>query len=143
MFTQYCTFDVMTIQFTKANAVNNAQAREAHHDLRRSAGTKRDGKAAELARVKGGNDGQEVEKDAELVLYEFVALLVRIAFQRANPTFGNFGNKRAVVPVVEATTAMLENEVLHARARTLRPSSERPSCRSCRCRRYSTSTSRC
>ena len=112
MFTQYCTFDVMTIQFTKANAVNNAQAREAHHDLRRSAGTKRDGKAAELARVKGGNDGQEVEKDAELVLYEFVALLVRIAFQRANPTFGNFGNKRAVVPVVEATTAMLENEVL-------------------------------
>ena len=104
--------DEMTIQFTKANAVNNAQAREAHHDLRRSAGTKRDGKAAELARVKGGNDGQEVEKDAELVLYEFVALLVRIAFQRANPTFGNHGNKRPLVGLPGCLQRMLEEDIL-------------------------------
>ena len=110
--TRQVNFDMMSNQFIKANAVNNAQAREAHHDLRRSAGTKRDGKASEVGKVKGGNDGEEAEKDAELVLYEFVALLVRIAFQRANPTFGNFGNKRAVVPVVEATKSMLEKEVL-------------------------------
>ena len=31
-----------------------------------------------------------------LVLYEFINMLVRIAFQRANPTFGNFGDKKAV-----------------------------------------------
>ena len=31
--------------------------------------------------VKGTNDGKEAKKDAELVLYEFIAMLVRISFQ--------------------------------------------------------------
>ena len=57
--TKQVTFDQMTNEFIKANAYNNAQAREAHHDVRRSAGTKRDAKAAEVARVKGTNDGTE------------------------------------------------------------------------------------
>ena len=96
----------------QANAVNSAQAREAHHDTRRSAGTKRDAKADEVARVKGTNSGQEAIKDQELVLYEFVGLLVRIAFQRANPTFGNYGNKRPVRHLPGCLEAMLENEVL-------------------------------
>ena len=110
--TRQVRFDQMTIQFQKANAVNSAQAREAHHDVRRSAGTKRDAKAAEVARVKGSNDGTEAVKDAELVLYEFIGLLVRIAFQRANPTFGNYGNKRPVVPLPDCLVSMLEVEVL-------------------------------
>jgi hypothetical protein len=33
------------------------------------------------------------------VLYEFIAMLVRIGFQRANPTFGNFGDKAELVPL--------------------------------------------
>ena len=52
-------------------------------------------------------------KDAELVLYEFIALLVRISFQRANPTFGNFGSdKKAVVHLPGCLERMLEEEVL-------------------------------
>ena len=42
----------------------------------------------------------------ELVLYEFMSLLVRIAFQRANPTFGNFNSKKPVVPVPDALQAI-------------------------------------
>ena len=68
--------------------------------------------------VKGTNDGSgEAEKDQELVLYEFLGMLVRIAFQRANPTFGNFGNKRAVVHLPGCLESMLDDEVL-PRART-------------------------
>ena len=33
------------------------------------------------------------------MLYEFIAMLVRIGFQRANPTFGNFGDKAELVPL--------------------------------------------
>ena len=105
--TKLIRFDQMTNQFIKANAVNSAQAREAHHDVRRSAGTKRDGKAAEVSRVRGTNDGSDAAMDQELVLYEFVGLLVRIAFQRANPTFGNYGNKRPVVHLPGCLETML------------------------------------
>ena len=111
--TKQVNFDRMTNDFIKVNATNSAQAREAHHDARRSAGTKRDAKAAEVARVKGTNSGEEAVKDAELVLYEFIALLVRISFQRANPTFGNFGSdKKAVVHLPGCLERMLEEEVL-------------------------------
>jgi hypothetical protein len=70
----------------------------------------------------GRNDGTEATRDQELVLYEFVGMLVRIAFQRANPTFGNFGNKKAVVHLVNypgsgmngpgCLQTMLEEEIL-------------------------------
>ena len=110
--TKQINFDMMTNQFIKVNAVNSAAAREQHHDIRRSAGTKMDSKAAELERVKGNNDGTEAVKDQELVLYEFVGLLVRIAFQRANPTFGNFGNKKSVVHLPGCLERMLVDEVL-------------------------------
>ena len=46
------------------------------------------------------------------MLYEFVSLLVRISFQRANPTFGNFKNKRPVVHLPECLRSMIEEEVL-------------------------------
>ena len=50
--------------------------------------------------------------DAELVLYEFIAMLVRISFQRANPTFGNFGDKAELVPLPGCLEAMLDQFVL-------------------------------
>jgi len=99
--TKQVNFDLMTNNFIKANATNSAQVRDAHHESRRSSATKQDGRTTEaVAKVKGTNDGQEAKKDQELVLYEFIGLLVRIAFQRANPTFGNYGNKKAVVHLV-------------------------------------------
>ena len=63
-------------------------------------------------KVKGNEAGEVVKKDQELVLYEFIGLLVRIAFQRANPTFGNFGNKRPIVMLPGCLERMLEEEVL-------------------------------
>ena len=50
-------------------------------------------------KVKGASDGGEAKKDADLVLYEFIAMLVRISFQRCNPTLGNFGDTRELVPL--------------------------------------------
>eukprot|EP00964_Phaeocystis_antarctica_P104304 scaffold69458_cov46-Phaeocystis_antarctica.AAC.3 len=93
----------MTITFTKANATNSAAAREQHAEAKRDskvkAAEKKAGKGPKnkADKVKGTNDGKEAKKDAELVLYEFIAMLVRISFQRANPTLGNFGDKAELV----------------------------------------------
>ena len=96
--TKQVNFDLMTNNFIKANATNSGAVRDQHAESRRTSATKQDGRTTEVvAKVKGTNDGQEAKKDQELVLYEFIGLLVRIAFQRANPTFGNYGNKKAVV----------------------------------------------
>ena len=46
-------------------------------------------------------------KDQVLVLYEFIELLVRVAFWRANPNFGLHGNKDEFVPVPLALSTML------------------------------------
>ena len=54
----------------------------------------------------------EAKKDQELVLYEFMNLLVRIAFQRANPTFGNFGDQKKVKHLPGCLKTMIENEIL-------------------------------
>ena len=62
--------------------------------------------------MKGTNDGGEAKMDKELVLYEFINLLVRIAFQRANPTYGNFGNKREVIPPPGCLEEMITNCIL-------------------------------
>ena len=48
---------------------------------------------------------------SELVLHEFLNLLVRISFQRANPTFGNYGNKRELIPLPGCLEKMLEEDV--------------------------------
>ena len=50
--------------------------------------------------------------NSELVLYEFISMLVRIAFQRANPTHGNHGNKKAVVHLPGCLESMLVDEIL-------------------------------
>ena len=50
------------------------------------------------------------------MLYEFLNMLVRIAFWRANPTFGNHDNKEELVPVALALSNML-NEIILPRAK--------------------------
>ena len=62
--------------------------------------------------MKGKSDGTEAKKDQELVLYEFMNMLVRIAFQRANPTFGNFGDKKSIKHLPGCLRVMIEDEIL-------------------------------
>ena len=75
-------------------------------------------------KIKGKSDGTEAKKDAELVLYEFIGMLVRIAFWRCNPSFGNFvdkdgdGKKDAeeFLPVPACLSKMLNEVILpHAK----------------------------
>ena len=130
-------FDVMCNQFVKANATNTAAVRAQHkmsrmdsqsraHDREtktlETLGQQNAGKRA--GGVKGRSDGGEAKRDAELVLYEFVNVLVRIAFWRANPTFGNWidedgdgvKDQMEVVSVPEALSKML-NELILPRAK--------------------------
>ena len=85
-------FETMTIQFTKANATNTAQVRAQRQESKRDAQSRGndapDWQKTGPGKVKGTSDGKEAKKDAELVLYEFLNMLVRIAFWRANPKFG-------------------------------------------------------
>ena len=127
--TKHYKFDVMQNQFVKANATNTAQVRAQRQESRRDVqarGFERETQPlkqlnrASVGKVKGGTDGVEVAKDQELVLYEFLNMLVRIAFWRANPRFGLWvdkdkdGKKDAeeVVPVPLALSEMLNNIVL-------------------------------
>ena len=79
---------------------------------RNASGKANEAKKKDPSKVKGTNDGGEAKMDKELVLYEFINLLVRIAFQRANPTYGNFGNKREVVPPPGCLEEMITNCIL-------------------------------
>ena len=97
----------MCNQFIKANANNIAAVRqqrmEAKRDSQARAKEREDNPSLVREqrqgpdKIKGGTNGAEVKKDQELVLYEFLNMLVRISFQRANPTLGNFGDKAELV----------------------------------------------
>jgi hypothetical protein len=63
-------------------------------------------------KVSGANAGGEAKKDQELVLYEVLAMLVRISFWRDNPNWGDFGNKRQLVPLPGCLEKMLVDEVV-------------------------------
>ena len=118
----------MTNQFIKANATNSAQVRDQHAESRRSAETKMDhmqagsGKSVKadadgrttkkVGVVKGTDEGGAAKKDQELVLYEFIGMLVRIAFQRANPTFGNFGDQKKTKHLPGCLKTMIEDEII-------------------------------
>ena len=73
-----------------------------------------------VSKVKSTSDGKEAAMDAELVLYEFIAVLVRVAFWRANPDFGLWLDKKKdgakdaeeVIPVPLALSSMLNDVVL-------------------------------
>uniref|UniRef100_A0A7S3ARZ5 Uncharacterized protein n=1 Tax=Haptolina ericina TaxID=156174 RepID=A0A7S3ARZ5_9EUKA len=109
-------FDVMCNQFIKANATNTAAVREAHKQGRRDAEShgndEEEFRKVAVARVRGSDDGREVKKDQELVLYEFLNMMVRIAFWRSNPSFGLFGNKDEPVAVPLALRTMLNDIVM-------------------------------
>ena len=117
--TKQVNFDVMTNMFVKANATNTAQVYQQRMDEKRNAegkehekkiGEKGGAKAAK--KVAGKNDGTEAKMDQELVLYEFLNMLVRISFQRANPTHGNFGSKAEVVQLPGCLEKMIVDEIL-------------------------------
>ena len=120
--TKQYKFDVMCNQFIKANATNTAQVRAQRQEEKRDAQSRGNDDPMWKKRqdapkkTKGTNDGQEAKKDAELVLYEFMNMLVRIAFWRANPNFGLHGNKDELVPVAFALSNML-NEIILPRAK--------------------------
>jgi hypothetical protein len=121
-------FDVMCNQFIKANATNTAQVRAQRQEEKRDAQSRGNDvpewKKKQVAKVKGTADGGEAKKDQELVLYEFLNMLVRIAFWRANPTFGNWvdkdkdgkKDKDEFAPVAFALSNML-NEIILPRAK--------------------------
>ena len=117
--TKAVNFDVMTNMFVKANATNTAQVYQQRMDEKRNAegkehekkiGEKGGAKAAK--KVAGKNDGTEAKRDQELVLYEFLNMLVRISFQRANPTLGNFGSKAPIVHLPGCLEKMIVDEIL-------------------------------
>jgi hypothetical protein len=131
--TKTYTFDVMCNQFIKANATNTAQVREQRMAARKNASSKDDleeqnaAKAKVPEKIKGKSDGTEAKKDAELVLYEFIGMLVRISFWRCNPSFGNFvdkdgdGKKDAeeFLPVPACLSKVLNEVILpHAKRET-------------------------
>ena len=99
-----------------------AQVRAQRQDEKRDAQSRGNDKpqwardAGAPKKVKGANDGAEAKKDQELVLYEFLNMLVRIAFWRSNPNFGLHGNKDELVPVAFALSSML-NEIILPRAK--------------------------
>ena len=127
-------FDVMSIQFVKANATNTAAVRAQHQQSRRDTSARAKGaqgsdvgddEQAECGQGERQRQGRffeaKVKKDAELVLYEFLVVLIRIAFWRANPTFGNWVDKDGdgkmdknedFVPVPLALSQMLNDHVL-------------------------------
>ena len=105
-------WEQITVLFMKANAVNSNAA---HFQRKDETGTA-DAKAGSAIRVaasaaafgrklKSAAAQKDTEKDAELVLYEFVELLVRIAFQRANPKFGASAPPPAAIPAATAAAA--------------------------------------
>jgi hypothetical protein len=102
--TKIFKFNVMCNQFVKANATNTAQVRAQRQDEKRDAQAKafdrevnslKEVKKAQrgVGKVKGSSDGEEAVRDQELVLYEWMNMLVRIAFWRANSNFGLWVNK--------------------------------------------------
>merc|ERR1719230_18137 len=126
--TKHYKFDVMCNQFVKANATNvaavRAQRQEEKRDAQSRGNDKPDWQKKEVGRVKGTSDGKEAKKDQELVLYEFLNMLVRIAFWRANPSFGLWvdkdkdgkKDKEEAVPVPLALSNML-NDIILPRAK--------------------------
>ena len=117
--TKTVNFDVMTNMFVKANATNTAQVYQQRMDEKRNAEGKghekaigEKGGAAAAKKVAGKNDGTEAKKDQELVLYEFLNMLVRISFQRANPTYGNYGSKAEIVSLPGCFERMVIDEIL-------------------------------
>ena len=121
--TQDFRWDVMQNMFKKANALNS---NESHFQRKAEAGNA-DVKASHSGDVgskvkvleqrsrtasKRAQSQRDTEMDAELVLYEFVEVLVRIAFWRANPYHGIIKLATKLVPLPECLHQMLHDVIL-------------------------------
>ena len=108
-------------RFIKANAINSAQVRAQRQEEKRDAQSQaHDAKDFEKYDAHGQlksvgkvttSAGYDAKKDQELNLQEFLNMLVRIGFWRANPTFGLHDSKAELVPVGLALSTML-NEII-------------------------------
>ena len=58
------------------------------------------------------NTGEVAKKDAELVLYEFLGMLVRVSFWRENPKHGNFGQPWDPALNVPSAFSKVLNEII-------------------------------
>ena len=114
-------FDVMTNMFKAANAVNRnavrAQRKEEQgtSDVKGEEGFGSGVKVLEErspTRSKRAQSQRDVEVDQECVLYEFVELLVRISFWRANPYHGIHKLATQLIPLPDCLHYMLHEVVL-------------------------------
>ena len=117
METKDLRFDVMCNMFIKANALNTNAVREQRMNERKSAESKQEGPSDKASkkgpkREKAAASKKDQEMDQELVLYEFVALLIRISFWRSNPYFGLHKLATKLVPFPDCLAIMLDEVVL-------------------------------
>ena len=112
-------FDVMQNMFKKANALNNNEAhmqRKAeagNSDVKQGAGSKvKTLEEKSRRRSKRAQSQRDQEMDNELVLYEFVELLVRIAFWRANPYHGIHKLATQLIPLPDCLYSLLHEVIL-------------------------------
>ena len=101
----------------KANATNSAAVAEQRAEARKSAESKNEGssdKAGKAARKTSQTSKaiKEQEVDKVLVLYEFIALLVRLSFWRANPYHGIIKLAVTLVPLPDCLSRLLREVVL-------------------------------
>ena len=119
-------FDVMQNMFKKANAVNSNKA----HFQRKSEMTQGDLKGEDGAgskvkvleersrnATKRAAKQRDDEVDQEVVLYEFIELLIRISFWRANPYHGIHKLATSLYPLPDCLQFMLHEVVLPNAAR--------------------------
>merc|ERR1719424_1017170 len=113
-------FDVMSNMFKKANALNTNAVREQRKQEAGTADAKNEAagsKSKTLAQTgpkvsKKASKAKDDEIDMELVLYEFVEVLIRIAFWRANPYHGIHKLATKLSPLPDCLHQMLHEVVL-------------------------------
>jgi hypothetical protein len=116
--TQHLRFDVMMNMFKKANATNSNEAHFQRKAEQGTAAAKEVGagstsKALVVAtKTKSAASQKDTEMDAELVLYEFVEVLIRISFWRANPYHGIHKLATKLIPLPDCLVQMLQEVVL-------------------------------
>ena len=104
--------------FKKANAVNSDAVHYQRLAEKGSSSAKVEGAGsttkmiAAKAKTKSAASQKDTEMDQELVLYEFVEVLVRIAFWRANPYHGIHKLATKLVPLPDCLHQMLHEVVL-------------------------------
>ena len=116
--TDLCTkefkVDELTRHFTTANA-QVAIATSGSADRNKMGGARAMGTGAGASPAKPTTSRQakkDATADMQLNLFEFINLLVRVAFWRANPQWGSKYNKKDLTPVPESTQILLEECIL-------------------------------